>query len=202
MFPRGGRSAGGKTPRSTYAALATLAADWSRWEILFGDERCVLPTHPWRNGKLATDAWLGRVPISPHRIHGIPAELGAAAAASAYAKVLRDIGEFDLVLLGLGEDGHTASLFPGHDWGSAPGAPDTLAVFYAPKPPPHRVSLSASRLGRSQAVLFLIEGESRRGVLTRWRENADIPAGSIKPTGGVDVLVEGGLLPTSASERS
>ncbi len=65
---------------------------------------------------------------------------GALEAARRYAETLRGVGDFDLVLLGLGEDGHTASLFPGHEWGASPGSPDTLAVLDAPKPPQQRVS--------------------------------------------------------------
>ncbi len=105
-------------------------------------------------------------------MHAIPGELGAAAAASAYADTLRDIGDFDMVLLGLGEDGHTASLFPDHDWGVADGAPDTIAIPDAPKPPPERVSLSAARLSRAQSVLFLVEGGSKLDAIARWRAGA------------------------------
>jgi 6-phosphogluconolactonase len=104
------------------------------------------------------------------------------------------VAEFDLVLLGLGEDGHTASLFPGHDWGVRSDAPDVIAVFDAPKPPPQRVSLSAARLSRAREVLFLVEGIAKRDAVARWRMGANIPARSIRPRAGVDVLVESRLL--------
>jgi 6-phosphogluconolactonase len=188
--------AGGGTPQATYVALRAADIDWSRWEIFFGDERCLLATDPQRNSVMASDAWLDHVPIARDRIHVIPAELGVAAAARAYASTLREVGDFDLVLLGLGEDGHTASLFPGHDWGAAADAPDTLAISDAPKPPPQRVSLSAARLSRSRQVLFLVEGESKRDAVTRWRAGADIPACAIRSLAGVDVLVEAKLLPS------
>ena len=93
-----------------------------------------------------------------------------------YTETLRTIGEFDLVLLGLGEDGHTASLFPNHDWGIAPDAPDVLAVFNAPKPLTERVSLSAARLSRAREVLFLIAGDAKREAVKRWRAGENIPA--------------------------
>ena len=98
------------------------------------------------------------------------------------------------MLLGLGEDGHTASLFPHHEWGAAPGSPDTLAVFDAPKPPPQRVSLSAARLSRARRVMFLISGESKHRAVAEWRAGKEIPARAIMPAAGVDVLVESALL--------
>lgn len=186
--------AGGNTPRGVYAMLRDIDTDWSSWDIWFGDERCALPDDPDRNSMMARAAWLDHVAIPPERIHAIPAELGADAAAHAYAEALDATGDFDLVLLGLGEDGHTASLFPGHDIGVAPNAPDALAVFDAPKPPPQRVSLSASRLGRARQVLFLVEGKSKRDAVARWRGGAAIPARAIQPEHGVDVLVEAALL--------
>jgi 6-phosphogluconolactonase len=134
------------------------------------------------------------VPIPQDQVHAIPAELGAEASALSYADTLRGVGDFDLVLLGLGEDGHTAGLFPGRDWGVAASAPDALAVFDAPKPPPQRVSLSAARLSRAREVLFLVEGVSKRDAVARWRMGASIPARSIHPHAGVDVLVESQLL--------
>ena len=86
------------------------------------------------------------------------------------------------------------SLFPGHEWGVAPGSPDTLAVFNAPKPPPERISLSATRLSRTREALFLVSGESKHWAVSEWRAGKDIPAASIRPIAGVDVLVESALL--------
>ena len=185
---------GGNTPRGVYRLLRERNADWSHWNIYFGDERCLPPDDAERNSKMAADEWLDHVPIPIDRVHPIPAELGATAAALAYADTLRGVGEFDLVLLGLGDDGHTASLFPNHDWGAAPDAPAVLAVFNAPKPPPERVSLSASRLSRAREVLFLVAGDSKRDAVARWRDGENIPARAIQPRAGVDVLVEAKLL--------
>jgi 6-phosphogluconolactonase len=186
--------AGGNTPRPVYAALRDARTDWSRWDIFFGDERCLPIDDPERNSKMANDTWLAHVPIAADRIHAIPGELGADVAARAYAQTLRGIRDFDLVLLGLGEDGHTASLFPDRDWGVSADSPDTLAVLDAAKPPPQRVSLSAARLARARQVLFLVDGESKRDAVAHWRAGDDIPARAIRPVGGVDVLVDAGLL--------
>jgi 6-phosphogluconolactonase len=138
---------------------------------------------------MAGQAWLDHIALPPLQLHAIPAELGADPAAKAYAVTLQHVGEFDLVLLGLGEDGHTASLFPGHDWGEAPDSPAALAVLDAPKPPRERISLSAARLSRAREVLFLVSGESKRPALAQWRAGNDIPARAIAPAAGVDVLV-------------
>ena len=94
----------------------------------------------------------------------------------------------------MGEDGHTASLFPGHEWGTAPGSPDALAMFDAPKPPPQRVTLSAARLSRARQVMFLVSGEAKHRAIVDWRAAKDIPARAITPVAGVDVLVESALL--------
>jgi 6-phosphogluconolactonase len=94
------------------------------------------------------------------------------------------------VLLGLGEDGHTASLFPGHDWGRHGDSPDVLAVADAPKPPPARVSLSANRLSNARQVLFLVEGAGKRDAIAAWKRGDGIPAASIAPAAGVDILLD------------
>ena len=99
-----------------------------------------------------------------------------------------------MVLLGLGEDGHTASLFPGNDWGREADSPAALPVFDAPKAPAERVSLSAWRLAKAKQVLFLVTGESKREAVMNWRAGANIPARAITPQHGVDVLAESVLL--------
>lgn len=190
--------AGGNTPQGVYRMLRGADTDWSRWQVYFGDERCLPTVDPERNSRMAAEAWLDHVAIPKSQVHALPAERGAQAAAQAYANTLRHVGDFDLVLLGLGEDGHTASLFPNHDWGVDADAADVLAVFDAPKPPAQRVSLSAMRLSRTRAVLFLVEGASKRDAVTQWRTGADIPARAIQPQAGVDVLTEASLLATDA----
>lgn len=180
---------GGATPRRLYERLREADADWSRWQIWFGDERCLPPGDAERNSRMARDAWLDRVPIPPGHVHVIDGELGPAAAA-AYAHQLEGIGEFDLVLLGLGEDGHTASLFPGQDWRAATGLPAALAVLDAPKPPPERVSLSPRRLSAARRVFFLVTGEGKREAVRQWRSGVGIPASAIAPSQGVDIFID------------
>ena len=186
--------AGGNTPRAIYDMLRKAITDWSKWQVYFGDERCLPAGDPQRNSRMARDTLLDQVPLPRSNIHAIPAESGPLEGAAQYAQTLRAVGEFDLVLLGLGEDGHTASLFPDHDWGTSPDAPDAIAVFDAPKPPPERVSLSAARLSRARCVLFLVDGEAKREAIARWRAGDRIPASAIAPASGVDVLTESGLL--------
>lgn len=190
--------AGGSTPRGTYARLARADADWTRWHVFYGDERCLPADNPARNSRMARNTLLDHVPVPREQHHPIPAELGPAAGAARYSALLAGIGAFDCVLLGLGEDGHTASLFPGLDPGLDPGAqrdaPDVMAVCNAPKPPPGRISLSARRLSRARSVLFLVSGERKRAAVMRWRAADPIPAAAIRPPGGVDVLIEAALL--------
>lgn len=182
--------AGGNTPRKLYRALRHADTDWTRWHAWFGDERCAPPDDPERNSRMARDEWLDHVAMPAANVHPIPAEAGARDAAVLYARELRAVAAFDLVLLGLGEDGHTASLFPGHNLGAHIDSPDVMAVFNAPKPPPERVSLSAQRLSRARHVLFLVEGAGKRDAVAAWKRSDAIPAASIAPDSGVDVLLD------------
>jgi 6-phosphogluconolactonase len=172
--------AGGTTPLALYRALADREAGDRRWQVWYGDERCLPVNHPERNSVMAETAWLAASRIPPECRRPIPAEHGAQAAATLYIDRLKGVGEFDVVLLGMGEDGHTASLFPGHDWGAAPDSPDVLAVLDAPKPPPERVSLSAGRLGRSQRVWLVITGAGKHEALTRWKNGVVLPVSVVQ----------------------
>lgn len=182
--------AGGTTPRRVYELLRTMDADWQKWHIYFGDERCLPADDTERNSHMAALALLDHVSITTSHIHTIPAEQGAEIAASTYAQILGQVELFDLVLLGLGEDGHTASLFPNHEWGTAPTSPAVLAVNDAPKPPSQRVSLSAHRLSQSRQLIFLVSGASKKKALTDWRSGKTIPAAAIAPACGVDIYLE------------
>lgn len=195
---------GGNTPGPVYASLRNADTNWSAWHVYFGDERCLPAMDPDRNSRMAASAWLDHVPIPPNQVHAIPAERGPEAAAAEYAALLSRVGEFDLVLLGLGEDGHTASLFPGAAWEHASVPPSSAApqnavaryavipVCDAPKPPAERVSLSPERLSRAAHVLFLVSGDGKRRALAAWRDGAAIPARMITPPNGVDVFLDAG----------
>jgi 6-phosphogluconolactonase len=175
--------AGGNTPRALYAELARRGAGDAHWQVWYGDERCLPATDPERNSAMVEATWLAASAIPPEQRRAIAAELGAEVAAAQYAGWLAGVAEFDLVLLGLGEDGHTASLFPGHGWHGAAA----LAVNDAPKPPPQRVSLSAARLSASRAVWFLAAGAGKRDALARWRAGEALPAAAVR--GRVETLL-------------
>lgn len=172
--------AGGTTPKALYRELARRGAGDARWQIWYGDERCLPAEHPERNSVMAESAWLGGAHVPPGNRRPIPAERGAAEGAAAYASWLADVPAFDLVLLGMGEDGHTASLFPARDWGEAADSSDALAIADAPKPPPERISLSARRLCRSERVWFVITGGTKRDAIRRWLDGARLPVAAVQ----------------------
>ena len=186
--------AGGRTPEATYLRLAGINSDWHRWHLFFSDERCLPADHPDRNSRMAARALTERVPIPATQLHPIPAELGAQKAALRYERVLQKILPFDLVLLGLGEDGHTASLFPGH---RHPAERLVVPVHGAPKPPSERVSLSARALGSSRKVLFLVTGREKSQAVTKWREGASLPVAGIACKGELEVLLDQAAWPDS-----
>ena len=186
--------AGGTTPKKVYEALCDAKIDWNAWHIYFGDERCLPSDHADRNSRMVSLAWLNHVAIPANQIHPIPTEEGVTVAAEKYTQVVNKVKSFDLVLLGLGEDGHTASLFPNHDAGDSHDAPATLIVLDAPKPPPQRVSLSARRLSETRQLIFLVTGSSKTQAVNDWRSGKAIPAAKITPENGVDIYIESALL--------
>lgn len=160
-------TAGGTTPLQVYRLLADYESkqadstvDWSKWHIYIGDERCLPVNDPERNSLALESAWLANSHIPAANIHAMPAELGPEKAATAYEAVVKGI-KFDVVLLGMGEDGHTASLFPGH---SHDHESDRLVQteFNSPKPPSERVTLSAACLENSRFLFKLITGSGKQ----------------------------------------
>lgn len=180
--------AGGSTPKSVYQLLRKQQADWSKWHIFHNDDRCLPVDHLERNSKMARDAWLSHVAIPANQIHDIPTELGNVEGAKAYAKTLADVRTFDLVILGLGEDGHTASLFPNQ---AVDNSADVVPVFNAPKPPADRVTMSQNRLNNTHEVMFLVTGAGKQEAVDNWRNGIAIPATLIAPANGVDVYCFG-----------
>ena len=188
--------AGGSTPHGIYQMLRDAKTDWTKWHVYFGDERCLPPEHADRNSLMAEESLLKHVPIPRAQIHPMPSELGPDQSAQAYCKTLEDVGEFDLVLLGMGEDAHTASLFPGLAWESADFAA-AIPVRNAPKPPSDRVSLSASRLSQARQVMFFVTGAGKREAVTLWRNGADMPVAAIRPMNGVEVYMDAAADPAT-----
>jgi 6-phosphogluconolactonase len=180
--------AGGSTPKSVYKLLSQQQADWANWHVYHNDDRCLPIDHLERNSKMARDVWLNHVAIPQTQIHDIPTELGNVEGAKAYAKTLNGVRAFDLVILGLGEDGHTASLFPNQ---IVDNSADVVPVFDAPKPPADRVTMSQNRLNNAHEVLFLVTGAGKQDAIDNWRKGVKIPATLIVPANGVDVYCFG-----------
>lgn len=181
---------GGNTARGVYRLLPGIGTDWSAWRIFWGDERCVPPDHPERNSLMAHAEWLDHVPLDRGNVFPIPAERGPGRGAEEYAALLQGMAEFDLVLLGLGEDGHAASLFPGQEWGMDRREAAALPVWGAPKAPPERVSLSAWRLSMAMRVMCMATGEGKRAAVSAWRRGGILPVAAIAPLEGVDVMLD------------
>lgn len=179
--------AGGTTPLATYRHLATQPADWARWEIYYGDERCLAPDDPERNSRAARVAWLDHISIPPEQDHRIPAELGPDAGAIAYTQMLNGALPFDVVLLGMGEDGHTASLFPGH---TIDDTALVVGVRDAPKPPPERITLTPKALAAARSMLVLVTGAGKRAALAAWRAGADLPIARVAALAPARVLAD------------
>jgi 6-phosphogluconolactonase len=192
--------AGGSTPHGIYHMLRDASTNWSKWHVYFGDERCLPADHPDRNSRMAEASLLQHVPIPRGQIHPIPAELGPEPAAQNYHKTLEGIGEFDLVLLGMGEDAHTASLFPGLAWESADFT-SAIPVRNAPKPPSDRVSLTASRLSEARQVIFFVTGAGKRDAVTLWRSGSDIPVTAIRPMTSVEVYMDAAADPATVESN-
>ncbi len=179
--------AGGTTPIAAYQRLIDADAHWEHWWIYHGDERCVPPGDADRNSLAADEAWLNQVPVPRRQVFAIPAELGAEAGASAYAPIVQTALPFDLVLLGMGEDGHTASLFPGRE---IPEDRLAMPVHQAPKPPPDRVSLTLRALTDSAQVLILVTGAGKAEAVRRWRQGDDLPIARVARAARSRVLMD------------
>ncbi len=166
--------AGGTTPKRCYELLTHSEVTWGRVTILFGDERCVPPDHADSNYRMAREALLDRV--APGSVHRIAGELGPDEAAELYSRVIAPLAPLDVVLLGAGEDGHTASLFPGHPEVSAQGW--AVGVRNAPKPPPDRVSLTLPALQGARKVLILAAGAGKAEAVAM-AKRGEVPSGMI-----------------------
>ena len=166
--------AGGTTPKRCYELLAELNVEWGRVAVLFGDERCVPPGDPESNYRMVKEALLDRA--MPGTVYRIPAELGPDEGADEYAEVVANAAPLDLVLLGVGEDGHVGSLFPGHAALQADGL--TVGVHDSPKPPPERVTLTLEAFRDAGRVLILATGKGKADAVALARRG-ESPSGMI-----------------------
>jgi 6-phosphogluconolactonase len=176
---------GGRTPITLVRRLASPPwidrIAWEATHIFWSDERCVPPTDPASNAGAAMRAGLDRVPIPAENVHRIEGDRPPIDAADRYEAALREIlgpnGRLDLCLLGLGDDGHTASLFPRHQalrektrW--------VLAVHTSAEPP-WRVTMTLPLINRSREVLFLVSGREKAAAFRRVRAGDDLPAAHV-----------------------
>jgi 6-phosphogluconolactonase len=202
---------GGRIATRAYQKLATdgpnSAVDWSRIELWWGDERFVPADHADRNAKQALDLLAASLALNPDRIHEMPASDGGLdldQAAEAYARELGEVS-FDICLLGMGPDGHVASIFPEHPSSYADG--DVIAVRSSPKPPPERISLTLPVINRSQEVWFVVSGADKAAAA----KMALLGAGPVQvPAAGVSGVERtlwlmdrdaAGQLPTDLQQR-
>jgi 6-phosphogluconolactonase len=174
---------GGRVAAVVYKAVAESPArveiDWQRVEFWWGDERFLPDGDPDRNETQARDALLSHLEVDPARVHPMPADTGqgAEAAAAAYADELAAAGspKFDVLMLGVGPDGHVASLFPGYPQLEVMDV-ETVAVHDSPKPPPTRISLTFPRLDRAREVWFVVSGEDKADAVAQALKGGDVPA--------------------------
>lgn len=177
LRPRTVALSGGSTPAPLYRYLARCTYPWAETDIFFGDERCVPPDDPDSNYRMARETLLGAVPA---RVHPMPGDTCDAPAyeAELHAVFGPGLPAFDLVFLGLGEDGHTASLFPGDP------ALDERERLVLPvdRPDHHRLTLTLPVLSAAKAAIFLVTGAAKRGPLAQLLAGADIPAARVAAT--------------------
>ncbi len=190
---------GGSLPRLLSPPLVAgplrAQIDWPAWQIFWADERCVPLTHPDSNYRLARRELFDQIDLPAVQIHTIDGTLDPEAAARAYQTSLSQLfqpqpghlPQFDLILLGMGEDGHTASLFPHHPLLKETGR-WVAPIFDSPKPPPERITLTLPVINNARHVAFLTAGESKAEILPRVLETeappGELPAQMVRPATG------------------
>lgn len=180
---------GGKTPVLAYEEAAKRAPDWSKADVWWSDERCVPPEDENSNYRLAKLALLDRLERAPHAVHRIKGELGKEQAAADFERELGDT-PLDLVLLGVGPDGHVASLFP-----NAPTLRQRRRVLPAEaglEPFVDRVTLSLPTLNGAHEILFLLAGEAKADAATRAfvaEPSPDTPASLVRARNGRTIAI-------------
>jgi 6-phosphogluconolactonase len=172
--------AGGETPGRCYEKLRDLSVDWAHVHIYFGDERCLPIGDVNRNDSMVREILLKHINIRTANVNAISAELGANKAAAIYSSLLNQIVPLDLVLLGMGDDGHTASLFPNNL--AIENNAAAVPVFNAPKLPAERVSLGLKTLNSAKHKIFLVAGEGKRAALKQILLGNFLPAALVTST--------------------
>jgi 6-phosphogluconolactonase len=186
---------GGSTPGGLYRLLAEepyrAQVPWEEVHLFWGDERCVPPDDPGSNYHLAREMLIARVPIPAENVHRVRGELGAQVAAQGYEQTLEGFfcgprPRFDLVLLGLGEDGHTASLFPGSSLLAETERLVAPARALYQDRPAERVTLTLPAINAARQVLFLVAGSDKAKIVQAVVEGpaGQLPAQHIRPTAG------------------
>ena len=170
---------GGSTPATCLSLLAEQPLPWSRVHWYLGDERCLPRGDAERNDHMIEQHLWRAIKAPENTIHPIPAELGAERAAALYAKLIDAIDRLDIVLLGMGEDGHTASLFPDNPALNDPGS--VVPVHHAPKPPAERVSLGISTLKATTQRIVLATGPGKRDAMNQVKAGVPLPINCIGP---------------------
>ncbi|MDX8389495.1 MAG: 6-phosphogluconolactonase [Mariprofundaceae bacterium] len=182
--------AGGSTPKHCYELLVPMPLYWQKVHIYFGDERCLPSGDTERNDTMAYAALLNHVPIPSSQVYVIPAQMGAEDGAARYCTLLEKAPIADMLLLGIGEDGHTASLFPGNQ-----ALDDTclaVPVFNSPKPPSERVSMGLSILNQARKKIIMVTGANKQPVWQAIKGGESFPVTKIKDaTWFLDAAAEG-----------
>lgn len=171
---------GGNSPRPVLSYLQKRSIDWSLLYLYPSDERCVPVNDPERNDMLIEDFFFNKVPLPAENLRRMPAELGPDEGARKYNELLCTVPRFDIALLGMGPDGHTASLFPGNE--ALLLNEEAVPVFNAPKIPAERISLSVSRLTNSRERWFIVNDSQKKHIMDQVIKGEDFPIGRIQPT--------------------
>jgi 6-phosphogluconolactonase len=170
---------GGRTPAHCLELLAVKSLPWQQIHWYPGDERCYPVGHADRNDTMILAKLFSRAESGRENFHPIPAELGAEPAARQYAQLLDETGTMDIVVLGMGEDGHTASLFPGN--ATLADQRSAVAVYDAPKPPPERVSIGLASLKNAADRIVIATGENKSEALVNVSHGKLLPVSLIEP---------------------
>ncbi len=167
---------GGNSILNTYKILSKSESNWDKWHIYLGDERCLPIGDESRNNQIINQVWLKNSQILKKNIHFIHAELGTDDGADCYEKILNSVNDFDVVLLSMGEDGHAASLFPGHLYDKNKSV---VVECNSPKYPKERISMSYLRLNQSKNIFKVISGSSKQEAVDLWLKEEVLPINQI-----------------------